>query len=227
MFPDGCLESRKENRANSTFNTLSLFLKTIKLLHSFLKYLNLFAKPSFLLYISMQFSLATIIACATALCVFFMLISFHKNCLTRHRTAARDHGYHDMMKKHITCPTAGGTATISHPCHTGPPPTSILKHPHSKPTSAMEHTKSEKWDGTVTVYPSDAPEVTVTPGIDCQGETGPSCALVTFASPTCSLQPHETGEHHKADKTYKSFPTITASAGAVKTVHAKHTATCK
>ena len=133
------------------------------------------------------------------------------------------------MKKDITCPTAGGTATITHPCQTGPPPTE-KKHPHSKPTAEPMYTGSMHWDGTITVYPSGAPETTVTPGIECQGTSGPSCSFVIFASPTCSLQPHGTGVYHKGgkgEKSHTSIPTVSASSGATKTVRAKHTATCR
>ncbi len=232
MFLHSSQSNSQKSKTITIYTVLALFLKT-KVFPSLLKLFRSFQKklhsclPS-LCNSHSQLSLPMLQRCKC----YSSIPNFPKRNLIEHRTAAREHGWAEMMKKDITCPTAGGTATLSHACHTGPPPTSVMKHPHSKPTGSMEHTKSKKWDGTVTMYPSGAPEVTMTPGIDCEGETGPSCSFITFAKATCSEEPlsasgSEMPKHHKGHKTHSSFPTITASAGATKTVHAKHTATCK
>ncbi len=131
------------------------------------------------------------------------------------------------IKKHLTCPTSGGTATVSFPCPTGPPPTGKPSHPHSKPTN-LPTGHHKKWDGTITIYPSGAPEVTKTRGIDCQGESGgPSCSQVVFASPTCAPPTNLPKPSDFPSFSHKSFPTVTASAGETKTVHAHGPPTCK
>lgn len=130
------------------------------------------------------------------------------------------------IKKHLTCPTSGGTATVSIPCPTGPPPTGKPSHPHSRPTD-MPTGHHKKWDGTITVYPSGAPEVTKTLGIDCAGESGPSCSQVIFASMTCAPPTNLPKPNDFPSFSHKSFPTVTASAGETKTVHAHGPPTCK
>lgn len=137
-----------------------------------------------------------------------------------------------FAEKFLECPAEGGNATVSLPCPPAGRPDGRRpggRHPDGPDGSnGRPDSRRPAWDGTVTVFPTGAPEVTVTMGIDCKG-----CTAVAFAKPTCTNLPRNrrpdeqrTRTRNRMTQSHSSHPTVTASDGATKTVYAKGPPTC-